>query len=53
MRHGSDPQSATRVARGPGKILREAREAAGYSLDEMARRTRLQPRVIEAVEADA
>ena len=53
MRHGSDPQGAARVARGPGKILREAREAAGFSLDEMARRTRLQPRVIEAVEADA
>ena len=41
------------MARGPGKILREAREAAGYSLEEMARRTRLQPRVVEAVEADA
>lgn len=53
MRHAGNPQGATRVARGPGKILREAREAAGYSLDEMARRTRLQPRVIEAVEADA
>ena len=53
MRQAADPQGATRVARGPGKILREAREAAGYSLEEMARRTRLQPRVVEAVEADA
>ena len=53
MRHAGDPQGATRVARGPGRILREAREAAGYSAEEMARRTRLQPRVIEAVEADA
>ena len=53
MRQVGDPQGATRVARGPGKILREAREAAGFSLEEMARRTRLQPRVIEAVEADA
>ena len=45
--------SAARVAQGPGAMLREAREAVGLERDALAQRLRLEPRVIEAVEADA
>ncbi len=36
----------------PGRILAEARERAGLSVDEVARQLRLAPRQVEALEAD-
>ncbi len=44
---------AAHVAKGPGAMLREAREAVGLERDALAQRLRLEPRVIEAVETDA
>jgi transcriptional regulator with XRE-family HTH domain len=45
--------SAVRMAKGPGALLREAREAAGMTPEALAQRLRLEPRVIEALEAEA
>src|SRR5512137_354011 len=45
--------SAARVAQGPGATLRQAREAAGLPPEALAQRLRLEPRVIEALEAEA
>jgi len=45
--------SAARTAKGPGALLREAREAAGMAPEALAQRLRLEPRVIEALEAEA
>jgi cytoskeleton protein RodZ len=45
-------QGAARVARGAGALLRQAREAKGISPEELAARTRLELRVISALEAD-
>ena len=45
--------SAARMAKGPGALLREAREAAGMTPEALAQRLRLEPRVIEALEAEA
>ena len=49
----SDSRDTTgRVASGPGGLLRTAREAARIDLAELARRTRLEQRVLEALEGD-
>ena len=45
--------SAARVATGPGVILKKAREAAGMSREELARRTRLELKVLDAIETEA
>ena len=45
--------SAARVAQGPGAMLREAREAIGLEREALAQRLRLEPKIIEAVEAEA
>jgi len=45
--------SAARMAKGPGALLREAREAAGMAPEALAQRLRLEPKVIEALEAEA
>ncbi len=45
--------SAVRMAKGPGVLLREAREAVGMTPEALAQRLRLEPRVIEALEAEA
>ena len=45
--------SAARVAAGPGVILKNAREAAGMSREELARRTRLELKVLDAIETEA
>jgi cytoskeleton protein RodZ len=44
--------AATKIARGAGVMLREAREAAGISCDELCRRTRLERRIIDAIESE-
>lgn len=50
---GAEPRDASgRVASGPGGLLRAAREAARIDLAELARRTRLEQRVLEALEGD-
>jgi len=50
---GQDQQlSAARVAPGAGAMLKRAREQVGMSLTEVATRTRLEHRVIEALEAE-
>jgi cytoskeleton protein RodZ len=46
------PDTTGRVASGPGGLLRAAREAARIDLAELARRTRLEQRVLEALEGD-
>lgn len=54
MQQPTDNQPvAARLAQGPGAILREAREAAGLSREALAQRLRLEPRVVEALEAEA
>ena len=54
MQPATDNQpSAARVAQGPGALLRQAREAAGLQPEALAQRLRLEPRVIEALEAEA
>ena len=45
-------ESGGRVVSGPGGLLRAAREAARIDLPELARRTRLEQRVLEALEGD-
>ena len=45
--------TAARVAAGPGAMLKKAREAAGMPLDELARRTRLELKVLTAIESEA
>ncbi|MGE3388568.1 MAG: RodZ domain-containing protein [Gammaproteobacteria bacterium] len=48
-----EPQlSAARVAPGAGAMLKRAREQTGLSLTEVAARTRLEPRVLEALESE-
>jgi cytoskeleton protein RodZ len=47
--HGLDP---TRVALGAGAMLRQAREAAGISREDLANRTRLELRIIQALEGE-
>ena len=44
---------ASRVATGPGTLLRLAREAREMTKEELARVTRLEPKIIEALEARA
>jgi cytoskeleton protein RodZ len=44
---------ASRVATGPGTLLRLAREAREMTKEELARVTRLEPKIIEALEAEA
>ena len=45
--------SAARVATGPGVMLKKAREAAGMSREELARRTRLELKVLDAIESES
>lgn len=45
--------TAARVAAGPGAMLKKAREAAGMPLEELARRTRLELKVLTAIESEA
>lgn len=45
--------SAARIATGPGVMLKQARETAGMSLEELARRTRLEIKVLHAIESEA
>ena len=45
--------AAARVAQGPGGMLKQAREAAGMSRAALAARTRLDVKVIEALEDEA
>lgn len=48
-----EPQlDATRIAPGAGAMLKRAREQAGLSLTEVATRTRLEQRVVEALERE-
>lgn len=49
---GEVPTSAARVAAGPGVLLRESREAQEMSREELARRTRLELKVIDALESE-
>lgn len=47
------PASASRGHQGPGELLRQARQQASLSLEELASRTRLSKNTIEALENDA
>lgn len=46
------PSHAGLIGTGPGAALRAAREQAGLGIAEIAHRTRLEPRIIEALEAE-
>jgi transcriptional regulator with XRE-family HTH domain len=50
MTDANPPEEATLFPRTPGERLREAREAQGISLDEIAARTRVPVRQLEAIE---
>ncbi|MDO7844700.1 helix-turn-helix domain-containing protein [Sphingomonas immobilis] len=50
MTDGIPPEEATLFPRTPGERLREARESQGLSLDEIAARTRVPVRQLEAIE---
>lgn len=47
---GEVPTSAARIAAGPGALLRESREAQDMSREELSKRTRLELKVIDALE---
>lgn len=47
----ASPSGAT-AGRSPGSLLRAAREAAGVSREQLAARTRLEPKLIAALESD-
>lgn len=49
---GAEAETPAPPAFSPGAALREARERLGLSIDEVAGRTKLAPRQIEALEAD-
>ena len=44
--------AAAAVAQGAGVMLRKAREAAGISREDLARRTRLELKIINALESE-